>query len=87
MPTKPVSKLDGNQTLQSGFDDSKQAHRMLNLGQLVPEEFDTMELTYVTVGNGVGEIETTVYKLNTVTVATLTLSYDSSNRLASVTRS
>ena len=53
---------------------------------LVPTEYDQIDLTYVTVGNGIGEVQTAVYKLATVTQATLTLSYDSSNRLSSVVR-
>lgn len=59
-------------------------------GSLVPEEFDYIQLTYVTAGNGAGEIETVVYKdggSGGTTVATLTLAYDSSDRLSSVTRS
>lgn len=53
-------------------------------GSLVPTAFDQVDLTYVTAGNGIGQIETATYKLATVTVKTLTLSYDSSNRLSSV---
>lgn len=59
-------------------------------GSLVPEEFDYQDFTYVPSGNGVGEIATVVYKLGGsggTTVATLSLSYDGSNRLSSVTRS
>lgn len=56
---------------------------------LIPEEYDYIALTYVTVGNGIGEIETATYKTGGAggtTVATLTLTYDASNRIASVTR-
>lgn len=59
-------------------------------GNLVPETFDYLQLTYVAAGNGIGEIETVVYKTGGSggsTVATLTLAYDGSDRLASVTRS
>jgi len=55
-------------------------------GSLVPLAFDEQVITYVTVGNGIGEIETVVYKLATVTVATLTMSYDGSDRLSGVVR-
>lgn len=47
-------------------------------------------LTYVAAGNGTGEIETVTYKSGGgagTTVATLTLTYDSSNRIATVTKS
>lgn len=56
-------------------------------GSLAPVEFDEQVLTYVPSGNGVGEIQTVVYKLATVTVKTLTLSYDGSNRLSGVVAS
>lgn len=59
-------------------------------GNLVPETFDFLELTYVAAGNGAGEIETVTYKTGGgagSTVATLTLAYDASDRLSSVTRS
>jgi hypothetical protein len=53
---------------------------------LVTVPFDSVATTYVASGNGVGEIETVVYKLGATVVATLTLSYDSQNRLTLVTR-
>lgn len=56
-------------------------------GSLVPEEFDQITLTYVAAGNGVGEIETAEYRNNGSLIATLTLSYDASNRLIDVVRS
>lgn len=56
-------------------------------GSLAPVKHDEVALTYVTVGNGIGEIATVVYKLATVTVATLTLSYDVNNKLSGVVRS
>ena len=56
-------------------------------GSLAPVEQDEIVLTYVPSGNGVGEIQTVTYKLATVTVKTLTLSYDGSNRLSGVVAS
>jgi hypothetical protein len=49
--------------------------------------YDTLELTYVTSGNGIGEIETVLYKKDSVLVATLTLGYDSNDNLISVVKS
>lgn len=57
---------------------------------LVPESHDYISMTYVAAGNGEGEIETVTYKTGGAagtTVATLTLAYDASNKLTSVTRS
>lgn len=57
---------------------------VLNMSAFVPKLYDEVALTYVAAGNGVGQIQTAVYKLATVTVRTLTLSYDGSNRLSGV---
>jgi hypothetical protein len=56
-------------------------------GSLTPVEHDELVLTYIGAGNGIGEIGTVTYKLATVTVKTLTLSYDGSNRLTGVVAS
>jgi hypothetical protein len=52
-------------------------------GGLVPVRFDEQVLTY----NGNGDVATVVYKLATVTVKTLTLSYNGSFQLTSVVAS
>lgn len=54
------------------------------------EGYDYIALTYVAAGNGVGEIETAVFKSGGsggTTIATLTLAYDANNNLSSVTKS
>lgn len=56
-------------------------------GSLTPVRFDEVDLTYVPSGPGTGQVQTAVYKLATVTVKTLTLSYDGSDRLSSVVAS
>lgn len=59
-------------------------------GALVPLSFNNIQLTYVAAGNGAGEISTAEYRTGGAggtLVATLTLSYDGSNRLSGVTRS
>jgi hypothetical protein len=47
-------------------------------------DYTDIQITYVTAGNGVGEIETVVYNFNGTPIRTLTLSYDSNNKLSSV---
>ncbi len=64
---------------------SDDTFRVLNAGQLVPAEYDEIELTYVVGGPANGEIETATYKLATVTVATLTMVYTGSD-LTNITR-
>jgi len=61
-----------------------------SLNSLVPVPYNYIALTYVASGNGVGEIETATYKTGGsggTTVAVLTLTYNSSNKIASVTKS
>jgi len=86
MPKTP-SQLDGNQVLQHSFDDVTGSLRQLDLSGLTPVEHDELVLTYVAAGNGAGEVETVTYKLATVTQATLTLTYDTSDRVINVVRS
>ena len=56
---------------------------------LVPFPFDYVSLTYVASGNGKGEIETATYKTGGAagtTVATVTLTYNSDDCIATITR-
>ena len=57
-------------------------------GLSIPK-YDYISLTYVASGDGVGEIYTVTYKTggaSGITVGALTLGYDASNRLSTVTR-
>ena len=60
---------------------------VMNMSELIPDDYDEINLTYVASGNGVGEIETVTYKKDSTTIATLTLSYNSDNKLSSVVKS
>jgi len=80
--------LDSGQVIEASFDPLYEAIDVVNIGgSLVPDLYDEIDLTYVTVGNGIGQIETATYKLSTLNIATLTLTYDSSNRIIKVVRS
>jgi len=68
--TKPLSPLDGLQTLQGAFNDDEYAYRTIILGSLVPESYDEIDLSYT-----VDDLTGVVYKLDGATVATLTLTY------------
>ena len=48
---------------------------------------DLITITYVAAGDGAGEIETVVYSKSATTVATLTLAYNSDDKLTDVTHS
>jgi hypothetical protein len=83
--------IDADQVIRSTADitdDGQIVQKVLPVGgTLVPKVYDSIALTYVNAGNGVGEIETVTYKFGVATVATLTLSYDGSNRLINVVKS
>jgi hypothetical protein len=85
-------KKNLNQREQDKFvetTDASTAVRVMDFGKLVPDSFDYIALTYVAAGNGEGEIETVVYKeggSGGTTIATLTLTYDSDNKLTAVTK-
>lgn len=84
-----MSKLDATQVLQQAYDDSASSLRVsatVSGGSFVTEDFDEVDLTYVASGNGVGEVQTATYKLAGSTVATLTFTYNSDNKLATVTK-
>jgi len=56
---------------------------------IVPHPYDYVALTYVTVGNGIGEIETITFKTggaSGTTVATVTFAYDANDKISSVTK-
>jgi len=79
----------GNENLAT---EDKQDDIIAELGSLVGLEVpahDYIALTYVAAGNGVGEIETVTYKTGGsggTTVATITLAYNASNEISSVTK-
>lgn len=83
-----LSQLDHEQVLRSAYDDDTNAFGVKNIGDLVKEEYDYIALTYVASGPGSGEIETVTYKTggaSGTTVAVLTLTYDASDRIATIT--
>jgi hypothetical protein len=59
------------------------------LGALIPSDYDYIAITYVAAGNGVGKMSTVTYKTggsSGTTVAILTLTYNSDNKMETVTR-
>lgn len=70
---------------------SHDLHLMRNTSKsgasMVTEQHDSVEITYVAAGNGLGEVETTVYKRNGKVVATLTYTYNADDKVSSITKS
>ena len=59
------------------------------IGSLVPDDYDYMALTYVAAGDGAGKVQTVTYKTGGsggTTVAVLTLTYNTDDKVATVTR-
>ncbi len=82
--------VDGSDNAVSMLVDSEGKLQVDTLGGLEVPAHNYIALTYVSAGNGAGEIETVTYKTGGVggtTVATLTLAYNASNELSSVTKS
>lgn len=67
----------------------EQTELLQSIAGFVTEPYDYIALTYVAAGNGVGEIETAVYRSGGsggVIVATITITYNAANKIATVTR-
>lgn len=61
----------------------------LDVGGFAIPEYDYISLTYVAAGDGQGEIETATFKTGGsggTTVATLTLTYNANDEIATVTK-
>ena len=76
--------LDSNQAIKAVYDKSKIALRTIAFNSLVPEDYDRIDLSYITTGNGTGEIGVVSYLKDSFIVAMLSLSYDSQDRIIKV---
>lgn len=84
LPGSQVEIVGSNGNILQPNSDGSQD--VVNLGQLIPFEFNEIDLTNSTIG-GQTVPTTVIYKQGGVTVATLTLTYDGSANLLSVVRS
>jgi len=75
----------GNVYVSGGSDSAILAELKKLVGFEIPA-YDYIALTYVSSGNGQGEIETVTYKKGGATVAVLTLTYNPENEIATITR-
>lgn len=82
-----MTTLDSAQVIKSVYNDDGALRVQSVTGSLVTDDYDNLVMTYVPSGNGAGEVATVVYKLGSTTVATLTLAYNSDNKLSTVTKS
>lgn len=75
----------GNVYVAGGSDSAILSELRKLVGFEIPA-YDYIALTYVSSGNGQGEIETVTYKKAGATVAVLTLTYNPENEIAAITR-
>lgn len=81
-----TSLLDSGQIIKAAYDEEKNAHRAIFLSPLVPEDYDKIDLAYISSGNGTGKLGMVIYRKLGDIVAVIQITYDSSNRMASVER-
>lgn len=79
-----ISKLDADQVIRKSYDDDSGALKVLGVGgNLVPDKYDHIVLTYVPAKD---LIQTVTYSLGGSDICTLTLTYDGTDRLTEVER-
>jgi hypothetical protein len=86
---KTISGEDVHQQITTIADSDGTLVNLNNLLGFNIPPYDYIELTYVTAGHGIGEVETVTYKKggsSGTTVATLTLTYNASNEISSIAK-
>ena len=79
------NNFDGFQVIKKIYDNTGNYIRVSAFSPPSPIEYDNLLISYISGGNGDGEIGVVLYKLASTTIATLTLTYDASNRISTVT--
>jgi len=86
--SKITSKVGLLDSLETSINPATEDSLEKLIGFEIPA-YDYIALTYVAAGDGAGEIETVIYKTggsSGTTVATLTLAYNVSNEILSITK-
>lgn len=78
--------LDEGQIERAVYDKEKIAKRVIALDNLVPEDFDEYDATYISSGPGIGEVGLLTFKKSGNVVAAISYTYDADNRLINVKR-
>ena len=82
-----MSQLDSGQVIKSSYNPNGSLNVTQIAAGLVPATYDSIALTYVASGNGVGQIATVKYYnggLSGTLIRTLTMTYDGSNNLIDI---
>ena len=80
-----LNNFDANQVLKKIYDNTGNFIRVSAFSPPTPIDYDNILIGYISGGNGDGEIGTVQYLSGMTLVATLTLTYDGSDRLSTVT--
>ncbi len=78
-----LAQSSDDTTVEKARIDKLTKRLLVTLGGMAPPDFDDIVLTY----DGSNRLTTVAYKLATVTLRTLTLSYDGASNLIEVVRS
>lgn len=81
-----LTKVDP-QPVRIKVDKATGAIATTSAGSFNVPSYDSFDVAYVASGNGAGEIETITYKQGGTTVATVTFTYNSDNKVTSATLS
>jgi len=81
-----VTELASIQTATVSTASSASEIKERSAGSFINFNFDEVDLTYVVTGAELGEIETATYKLATVVVGVVTITYDTSGNISNITR-
>lgn len=80
-----LNNFDENQVIKKIYDNTGNYIRVGNFPAPSPSTYDNILIGYIVAGNGTGEIGLVTYKLGITTIATITITYDASNRISTVT--
>lgn len=78
--------LDEGQIIKAVYDKPKIALRVYGIDGLVPEDYDAYEVSFITSGNGIGDVGLLTFKKNAAIVAAISFTYDSQHRFLSAER-
>lgn len=80
-----LNNFDANQVLKKIYDNTGNYIRVSAFSPPAPIEYDNLLIGYISGGNGDGEIGTVTYFQGVTQVAEITITYDASNRISTVT--
>ena len=78
--------LDEGQIFRAVYDKPKIALRVYGVDALVPEDYDSYEVSYITAGNGIGDVGLLTFLKSAAIVAAISFTYDTQHRFLKAER-